>query len=100
MPVLHYLTHGTEMRQNFYGEKALAGLRAVGAVTLNPHNRPLTMQELIEAARGHQIIISDRHTPGEAALFDDAARPRRLLAPPPSTSATSIVTPRAATASW
>jgi D-3-phosphoglycerate dehydrogenase len=72
MAVRILLTHGAEMRQNFYGEKALAGLREVGAVTLNPHNRPLTMQELIEAARGHQIIVSDRHTPGEAVLFDHA----------------------------
>lgn len=60
------------MRGNFYGDKALAGLRRVGAVTVNPHDRPLTMAELIEAARGHHIIVSDRHTPGEAVLFDHA----------------------------
>lgn len=67
-----FLTHAAEMRRNWYGEEALAGLRRIGAVTLNTHNRPLSMPELIEAARGHQIIISDRHTPGEPALFDNA----------------------------
>jgi D-3-phosphoglycerate dehydrogenase len=72
MPVRIFLSHGASMRRNFYGEKALAGLRAVGEVTLNPHDRPLTMQELTEGCRGHQIIISDRHTPGEAVLFDNA----------------------------
>jgi D-3-phosphoglycerate dehydrogenase len=66
------LTHGVSMRRNWYGEEALAGLRRIGEVTLNPHDRPLTMPELVEAARGHQIIISDRHTPGEPALFDRA----------------------------
>jgi D-3-phosphoglycerate dehydrogenase len=72
MPVRIFLTHGADMRRNFYGEKALEGLRQIGEVTLNPHDRPLTMQELIEGCRGHQIIISDRHTPGEAVLFDHA----------------------------
>jgi D-3-phosphoglycerate dehydrogenase len=70
MPVRIFLTHGAEMRRNWYGEKALSGLRRIGEVTLNTENRPLSMQELIEAARGHHIIISDRHTPGEAVLFD------------------------------
>lgn len=70
MAIRIFLTHGVEMRQNWYGDKALSGLRRIGEVTLNKENRPLTMAELIEAARGHQIIISDRHTPGEAVLFD------------------------------
>jgi D-3-phosphoglycerate dehydrogenase len=67
-----FLTHGTEMRRNFYGERALGLLREIGPVTLNTLDRPLTMPELLEAARGHQIIISDRHTPGQPALFDNA----------------------------
>jgi D-3-phosphoglycerate dehydrogenase len=67
-----FLTHAVEMRRNFYGERALAALREVGEVTVNTLDRPLTMAELTTAARGHQIIISDRHTPGEPALFDNA----------------------------
>jgi D-3-phosphoglycerate dehydrogenase len=72
MPVRIFLTHGAEMRRNWYGENALSGLRRIGEVTLNSENRPLSMAELIAAARGHHIIISDRHTPGEAVLFDNA----------------------------
>jgi D-3-phosphoglycerate dehydrogenase len=67
-----FLTHSAEMRRNFYGERALAELRRIGAVTLNTLDRPLKTAELVEAARGHQIIVSDRHTPGESALFDNA----------------------------
>jgi D-3-phosphoglycerate dehydrogenase / 2-oxoglutarate reductase len=67
-----FLTHANDMRRNFYGEKALNGLRQVGEVTLNTLDRPLTMAELTEATRGHQIIISDRHTPGDKVLFDNA----------------------------
>ena len=67
-----FLTHSTEMRRNFYGENALGRLRQIGEVTLNTLDRPLTMAELAAAARGHQIIVSDRHTPGEPALFDNA----------------------------
>ncbi len=72
MTVRIFLTHAVEMRRNWYGEEALAGLRRIGDVTLNALDRPLTTTELVDAARGHQIIISDRHTPGEAALFDHA----------------------------
>lgn len=64
-----FLTHQPEMRRNWYGEKALAGLRAIGEVVLNTLDRPLTTDELIRAAQGCQIIISDRATPGAAALF-------------------------------
>lgn len=67
-----FLTHANDMRRNFYGEKALSGLREIGEVTLNTLDRPLTMMELADAARGHQIIVSDRHTPGEKTLLDNA----------------------------
>lgn len=64
-----FLTHPVEMRRNWYGERALADLRAVGEVVLNTLDRPLTTDELVRAAQGCQIIVSDRATPGEAALF-------------------------------
>ena len=66
-----FLTHAAEMRRNFYGDNALGKLRQIGDVTLNTLERPLTMAELSHAARGHQIIISDRHTPGAPELFDN-----------------------------
>jgi D-3-phosphoglycerate dehydrogenase len=69
-PVRVFLTHSPDMLANYYGERALAELRAVAEVRLNPHSRVIMTPELIEAAKGCQIVISDRQTPGEAAVFD------------------------------
>jgi D-3-phosphoglycerate dehydrogenase len=63
------LTHTPEMRRNYYGERALAGLAALGTVRYHESDVPLDAGALIEAARGCQIIVSDRQTPGEAAIF-------------------------------
>ena len=65
-----FLTHPAEARRLYYGERALAGLQALGDVTLNTTGRELGLEELIEAARGCELIVSYRQTPGEAALFD------------------------------
>jgi|SRR5688572_1077207 len=64
------LTHPPEALRNYYGERALAGLRAVGEVRLNPRDRELDLHELIEAARGCELIVSYRGTPGYAKLFE------------------------------
>jgi len=65
-----FLTHPPEARANYYGERALAELRAVAEVRLNPEDRVLTPAEIVAAARGCQIIISDRQTAGVAVIFD------------------------------
>ncbi len=70
MPVRVFLTHTPEMRANYYGERALAALRAVAEVKLNPVGRVLAAADVIAAAKGCEIIISDRQTPGEAAIFE------------------------------
>ncbi len=70
MPVRVFLTHSPEMRANYYGERALAALRAAAEVKLNPLDRVLGTAELIEHARGCEIVIADRQTPGEAAVFE------------------------------
>ena len=64
-----FLTHPPEALANYYGERALAGLRAVCEVRLNTAGRELTTPELIAAAKGCELIVSYRQTPGEAALF-------------------------------
>ncbi|MBI3709475.1 MAG: hydroxyacid dehydrogenase [Proteobacteria bacterium] len=69
-PVRIFLTHSPDMLANYYGERALAALRAVAEVRVNPNGHVLTTPELVEAARGCDIVISDRQTPGEAAVFD------------------------------
>jgi D-3-phosphoglycerate dehydrogenase / 2-oxoglutarate reductase len=67
-----FLTHPPEALANYYGERALKGLREVGEVRLNPAGRELSTRELIEAARDCELIVSYRQTPGEAALFADS----------------------------
>jgi D-3-phosphoglycerate dehydrogenase len=67
-----FLTHPPEALKNFYGDKALAGIKALGEVRFNNAGRELSTQELIEAARGCEIIVSYRQTPGEAELFRNA----------------------------
>jgi D-3-phosphoglycerate dehydrogenase len=57
------------MLQNYYGEKAVEGLRTLGELKFNSLDHPLSTPELIGEAQGCQIIVSDRQTPGEAAAF-------------------------------
>ncbi|HVS58086.1 MAG TPA: hydroxyacid dehydrogenase, partial [Casimicrobiaceae bacterium] len=64
-----FVTFSPQMRKNYYGERALAGLQALGEVELNPAARALSTHELIEAACGCEFIVSDRQTPGEGELF-------------------------------
>jgi D-3-phosphoglycerate dehydrogenase len=64
-----FLTHPPEALANYYGERALNGLREVAEVRLNTAGRELSTRELIEAARGCELIVSYRQTPGEAELF-------------------------------
>lgn len=63
------LTHPRQARESWYGERALTALREVGEVVLNPHERVMTLAELIEAAGDCPIIVADRETPGETGLF-------------------------------
>ncbi len=65
-----FLTHPPAALAGYFGDKALDELRAFADVTLNPHERELSMAELIAAAQGHDVIISYRQTPGEAVIFD------------------------------
>jgi D-3-phosphoglycerate dehydrogenase len=67
-----YLTFSVAARANYYGEKALAGLRALGDVVVNPLDNALDTPELIGASRGCTIIVADRETAGTAELFRDS----------------------------
>jgi D-3-phosphoglycerate dehydrogenase len=66
------LTHTPDMLENYYGPRALAALRELGEVRLNPIGRVLDTAALIEAARGCDIVVSDRQTPGDARFFEQA----------------------------
>jgi len=64
-----FLTFPLHARKNYYSDRALAGLRALGEVALNETDRALATAELVAAAQGFQYIVSDRQTPGEGELF-------------------------------
>ena len=64
-----FLTHPPEALANYYGDRAVAGLKALGEVRFNTAGRELTIPELIEAARGCEVIVSYRQTPGAPELF-------------------------------
>jgi len=68
------LTHSPEVRELYYGPRALAGLRALGEVKLNETDAPLEGQALIEAARDCDLVVSYRQSPAPAELF--ASLPR------------------------
>jgi len=63
------LTHSPDMRAKYYGERALAELRKLGDVRLNEMGRVLDAAALVEAARGCEIIVSDRQTAAPAEFF-------------------------------
>jgi D-3-phosphoglycerate dehydrogenase len=67
-----FLTHTPEMLANYYGERAVAALRDLAQVTVNPTGQLLDAEALARAARGCEIIVSDRQTPGPAELFQRA----------------------------
>jgi D-3-phosphoglycerate dehydrogenase len=64
-----FLTFPPHARKNYYSDRALAGLRALGEVALNETDHALTTPELVAATQRAQFIVSDRQTPGEGELF-------------------------------
>ena len=68
------LTHSPEAMALYYGERALAGLRAVGEVKLHQASQPLEGRALIQAAEDCDLIVSYRQSPGPAELFQSLPR--------------------------
>ena len=64
-----FLTHVPDMLENYYGPRALAEMRKLGEVRLNEAGRVLDAKALAAAAKGCEIIVSDRQTPGPAGFF-------------------------------
>jgi len=67
------LTHSPEALANYYGERALAGLKAVGEVKLSAADT-LEGEALIAAAADCDLIVSYRQSPAPAALFERLPR--------------------------
>jgi len=68
------LTHSPQARANYYGERALAGLRGVGSVKLHDGDNPLEGEALIKAAEDCDFIVSYRQSPAPAELFERLPR--------------------------
>lgn len=68
MPTI-FLTHPPDVLANYYGERALAALRALAPVRLNETGGVLDGRALAEAARACEIVISDRQTGASADFF-------------------------------
>ena len=68
------LTHSPDTLRNYYGERALAGLRALGEVILNMNEKPLEGESLVQAAADCDLVVSYRQSPGEAAIFESLPR--------------------------
>jgi len=64
-----FLTHVPDMLENYYGPRALAEMRKLGEVRTNTTGKVLDAKALADAAKGCEIIVSDRQTPGPAELF-------------------------------
>jgi D-3-phosphoglycerate dehydrogenase len=64
-----------------YFHWAMEPLRELGEVALNPTDRNLTTEALIEAASGCEIIVAHRATPAPAAVFDSLPDLVALLRP-------------------
>ena len=67
-----FLTHVPDMLKNYYGDRAVAALGRLGELRINPTGGVLDADALAEAARGCEIIVSDRQTLGPAAFFKRA----------------------------
>jgi D-3-phosphoglycerate dehydrogenase / 2-oxoglutarate reductase len=68
------LTHSPEALANYYGERSLAALRAVGEVKLHDGKESLEGEALIAAAGNCELIVSYRQSPGPAAVFERLPR--------------------------
>lgn len=63
------LTHTPEMRANYYGERALSGLRSLAEVQLHEGNDALAPHALIAVAGNVDVVIADRLTTGPGEIF-------------------------------
>ncbi len=65
------LTHTPDMRANYYGERAVAGLQALGEVVFHEGTTPLDADGIGRLAKGCRLIVTDRNTPGPSPVFEN-----------------------------
>ena len=65
-----FLSHNPEDLEVYF-KKAYSALKEQCNVVLNPKDRNLDTEEVIEAAQGCQVVICHRATHGKAAIFEN-----------------------------
>lgn len=73
------LTHTPHMRRQYYGERALAGLKDLVDVRLHESDEALTPAQLIAIAQDVDIILADRLTTGPGEIFTGLPNLKALL---------------------
>jgi len=64
------VTHPVSRLADYFGDQALAALRQVAHVRLNPLDDDLSGQALVDAAAGCELVIAYRQTPIDATSFE------------------------------
>ena len=64
------LSHAPEQRRTYYGDPALAALRALDEVRLNTTGRPLAGRDFIAAAEGCSIVVGDSKATAASEVFE------------------------------
>ncbi len=64
-----FLSHTPAKLAQYYGPRATAALQAITEVRFNPREGDVSSLEVAAMAEGCDLIISDRQTPGDEALF-------------------------------
>jgi D-3-phosphoglycerate dehydrogenase / 2-oxoglutarate reductase len=73
------LTPPAEFRRQYYGERALSGLRAEAEVKLHEGDEPLDARSLVAAADDVDIIVADRMTEGRGEIFSRLPKLRAFV---------------------
>jgi D-3-phosphoglycerate dehydrogenase len=73
------LAHTPSLRENYYGDKAISGLKALGAVIFHESETALSPTELIAAAKDVDLIVADRLTTVPKIVFDSLPNLKAVL---------------------
>src|ERR1019366_8314368 len=64
-----FVSHPQDKLEQYFGPKAVAALQTIAEVRFNPNAHELAMAEPVAAARGSDVLIAYRQTPGPERLF-------------------------------
>jgi D-3-phosphoglycerate dehydrogenase len=78
-PLKILLTPTPEFRHQYYGERSLNGLRALGEVKLHEGSEALDSKSLIAAASDVDVIVADRVTEGRGEIFTQLPKLRAFV---------------------